>query len=206
MRLSNISSRDANDSMSTNTSSGAKGSRVRDWDFFWARRHAFQLGALVTESPHPRTVGLAALTRGSRAELEAAYAALRDVDDAALERLAHYQREWCELRDVLRDVLCAPLGESNVAANVDRAECVSGGPGEKGRGGGRVFLGGCGATGRLSLLLEKVWRERAPEQLRERVVGFMAGGDCALVKSIEGFEGSISSNADLMNYVRELSK
>ena len=82
LQLNNISSRDANDSMSTNTASGAKESRVRDWDFFWARRHAFQFGALVTESPHPRTVGLAALSRGSRAELEAAYAALRDVDDA----------------------------------------------------------------------------------------------------------------------------
>ena len=142
--------------MSTSTAT-AKGatmeSRVRDWDFFWPRRNAFQLGGLVTESPHPRTVGLAALARGSRAELEAAYAALRNVDDGALECLARYQSDWCDLRDVLRDVLCPACVESEVAANIDSA---SGGPA------GRVFVVGCGATGRLSLLLEKVWRERAP--------------------------------------------
>ena len=50
---------------------------------------------------------------------------------------------------------------------------------------GRVYLCGCGATGRLSLLLEFLWREKfGTNQVR----AFMAGGDIALVHSLEGFE------------------
>jgi N-acetylmuramic acid 6-phosphate etherase len=52
--------------------------------------------------------------------------------------------------------------------------------------GKRIFLCGCGATGRLSLTLEFLWRARATD--RDRVVSFMAGGDVALVNSLEGFE------------------
>ena len=58
-------------------------------------------------------------------------------------------------------------------------------------GGGRVFVSGCGATGRLALLLERMWREAtadAAPSLVDRVVGFMAGGDFAIIKSVEGFE------------------
>ena len=51
--------------------------------------------------------------------------------------------------------------------------------------GGRIFLCGCGATGRLSLALETLWRQREDS---EQVISFMAGGDIALIKSIEDFE------------------
>ena len=54
------------------------------------------------------------------------------------------------------------------------------------QGGGRVFLGGCGATGRLSLLLESLMRKYS--QYKDQVISFMAGGDFALVRSIEGME------------------
>lgn len=57
--------------------------------------------------------------------------------------------------------------------------------------GGRVFVCGCGATGRLSLVLETLWRqeckERGVKEWEDRVVAFMAGGDAALIKSIEDF-------------------
>lgn len=55
------------------------------------------------------------------------------------------------------------------------------------REGGRIFFCGCGATGRLSLINEFLWISLFPEN-RERVVGFMAGGDIALVHALEGFE------------------
>lgn len=171
-----------------------KESRVRDWDFFWERRQAFQLGSLVTETPHPRTVGLATIARGSRAELEAAYAALHDVDDGALECLTRSRKEWLELRDVVRDVLGVGHGQGLHSRDSEAADVnIERSAGGSGGSCGRVFVSGCGATGRLALLIEKVWREWAPEHLRERVVGFMAGGDCALVKSIEGFEGLSNS-------------
>lgn len=56
--------------------------------------------------------------------------------------------------------------------------------------GGRVFICGCGATGRLSLVLETLWRQETKEIYQdwsERVVAFMAGGDSALIKSVEDF-------------------
>ncbi len=53
----------------------------------------------------------------------------------------------------------------------------------------KVYLCGCGATGRLSLSLETFWRRKfAGTNLEEKVVSFMAGGDTALIKSIEKFE------------------
>ena len=51
--------------------------------------------------------------------------------------------------------------------------------------GGRVFISGCGATGRLALSIEKIANDLG---LNNRVIGFMAGGDYALVKSVESFE------------------
>jgi N-acetylmuramic acid 6-phosphate etherase len=53
--------------------------------------------------------------------------------------------------------------------------------------GGRVYLCGCGATGRLSLTLEVLWREIGAPQFGD-VISFMAGGDYALIRSIESFE------------------
>ena len=52
-----------------------------------------------------------------------------------------------------------------------------------------VFLAGCGATARLALTVETLCREGLIEEdLSERLVGFMAGGDAALIRSLEGFE------------------
>ena len=55
--------------------------------------------------------------------------------------------------------------------------------------GGRIFLSGCGATGRLALSLETFARESwLDPALSERIISFMAGGDAALIRSIESFE------------------
>ncbi|MFH2068203.1 MAG: hypothetical protein ABII89_01900 [Candidatus Omnitrophota bacterium] len=68
---------------------------------------------------------------------------------------------------------------------------------------GRVFFTGCGATGRLAILLDAGWR-RFWREMKERetsltnknnfpdfensVISVMAGGDFALIKSVEGYE------------------
>ncbi|MCQ2404167.1 MAG: sugar phosphate isomerase [Lentisphaeria bacterium] len=61
------------------------------------------------------------------------------------------------------------------------------------KNGGRVVFSGCGATGRLSILLECMWRrccaldpQAAP--YADRVFSIMTGGDYALVRSVEFFE------------------
>ncbi len=67
---------------------------------------------------------------------------------------------------------------------------------------GRIIFSGCGATGRLSILLESMWRDffarRAGEltegekALAERSASIMTGGDFALIKSVESFEDSMA--------------
>ncbi|MCT4641605.1 MAG: hypothetical protein N4A33_04855 [Bacteriovoracaceae bacterium] len=56
------------------------------------------------------------------------------------------------------------------------------------KSGGKVFLSGCGATGRLSLSLEFLYRKIVSQN---DVISFMAGGDYALIKSVESFEDQI---------------
>jgi len=132
----------------------------------------FHLGALLTESSHPRTTDLSAVARRSA---EAGLAALFDVD-----------------RDVVR-TYCA-WSRTGQAARMARATL------ETLRSGGHVFFTGCGATGRLSIQLDSTWRafwqdRRARGQLtpspdcwEDRTRSAMAGGDYALIKSVEGFE------------------
>ena len=57
-----------------------------------------------------------------------------------------------------------------------------------------MFVCGCGATGRLAITVESVWRTVHPDRA-DRVIGFMAGGDAALVRSVEGFEDHLELGA-----------
>jgi N-acetylmuramic acid 6-phosphate etherase len=67
--------------------------------------------------------------------------------------------------------------------------------------GGKIIFSGCGATGRLSILLESMWRTffrrlelENPKifakvaQFEDTVFSIMTGGDYALIKSVESFE------------------
>lgn len=69
------------------------------------------------------------------------------------------------------------------------------------RNGGRIIFSGCGATGRLSILLEAMWRNCVNKLKTSSVVPYdfisrygnavssiMTGGDYALVRSVEFFE------------------
>lgn len=128
-------------------------------DEFLALAAQYQLGVLDTEGFHPLT---AQLSEQAQHDLPAALRALQAVDVAALERLQGKAAGMVELADAVNQTFAS---------------------------GKRVFLCGCGATGRLSLAAE--WLGRAgmlPGELAERVIGFMAGGDAALIRSIENFE------------------
>ena len=59
--------------------------------------------------------------------------------------------------------------------------------------GGKVVFSGCGATGRLSILLECMWRDAVkrgviPGKYADSVFSIMTGGDFALIRSVEFFE------------------
>ncbi|MBY0378817.1 MAG: SIS domain-containing protein, partial [Burkholderiales bacterium] len=53
----------------------------------------------------------------------------------------------------------------------------------------RVYILGCGASARLAVLLRRLWEIENPD-LAGRVISVCAGGDVALVHSIEHFEDS----------------
>ena len=124
---------------------------------FRKRIHLFRLGHLTTETPHPKTRNLRDRLVN---DLQGTLKVLAEVEAEAYQKLLPSQGELIQLQN-------AVLG------------CWS--------RGGRVFLCGCGATGRLSLLLETLWRQENPNRA-DAVQSFMAGGDYALVRSIENFE------------------
>ncbi|MDP6490249.1 MAG: sugar phosphate isomerase [Kiritimatiellia bacterium] len=140
---------------------------------FLENEQAFRLGLLPTEQSHPVT---AHLSRVIADDLPAGVRQLQAVD---------------------RDTL--PVAEQVFAgrdygALVDAFESAL----KQGRS---IIFTGCGATGRLSILLESAWRafwrdaraQNGPlrEQfpgIEDRVRSAMAGGDYALIRSVEGFE------------------
>lgn len=119
----------------------------------------FKLGGLVTESPHPATTDLSFLASDNLAK---AISVLKELDINTIRVLSEKKKEICYLKDVIRDTL---------------------------KNGNNIFFCGCGATGRLSLTIETLWRQvHEDDDLKEKVFSFMAGGDVALIRSIENFE------------------
>lgn len=118
----------------------------------------FRLGSLVTESPNLSTRDLSQLCQTN---LNRATEVFKTVELDAFETLL--------------------ATESLAEEVVDSFErCLA-----KGR---RIFMCGCGATGRLALVLESVWRQSPRTGIDESVIAFTAGGDYALVRSLGVFE------------------
>ncbi len=123
-----------------------------------------RLGHLTTEAFHPVTSGLDEAARRDPAD---ALAMLFAVDEDVLRRADELPGD-----PVLQEL------------TADVAEAIG--------AGGRLILVGCGATGRLALLLESMWRSACGRlgavAVRDAVTGVAAGGDFALARSVEGFE------------------
>lgn len=130
----------------------------------------FKLGGLVTESSHPVTANLSQVAKRDIAE---ALDLLFQVD---ADVVAKY-------REFVESGRAGQIKETVLAAL---------------KNGGRMFFTGCGSTGRLSIQLASIWRDfwqqrRASQpaladQWEDRAFSVMAGGDFALIKSVEGFE------------------
>ncbi len=139
----------------------------------------FQLHTLLTEQRHPKTMNL---SEKVQADASAGLDLLFSVDEdvaAKLEALASDPRALEE------------LSEQAGAAIVS---------------GRKIYVYGCGATGRLAKQMESAfwrpfWRKvkaqagiwsklkgRLGEDIEERLIGEMTGGDRALISSLEGFE------------------
>lgn len=126
----------------------------------------FKLGSLTTEASHPVTARLSEVAGES---IAAGLGLLFAVDQDVFAKYAEF----------------AASGRAAVIKSVV-AEALA--------RGGKLFFTGCGSTGRLSILLDSVWRDfwkRHPDraaELENRTFSVMAGGDFALIKSVEGFE------------------
>jgi len=124
----------------------------------------FKLGALVTEASHPVTANLSEV---AKVDIAGALKLLFEVDADVLRKY----REFVESGRAgkIKDVLVKAL-----------------------KNGGRIFFTGCGSTGRLSILLDSIWRDfwqqNGNADWEDRTFSVMAGGDYALIKSVEGFE------------------
>ncbi|MBI3947060.1 MAG: hypothetical protein HY321_14135 [Armatimonadetes bacterium] len=156
--------------------SSAAAERARE---FLSKASRFRLGDLLTETPHP---GTSRLSQAARECIPAALAQLFEVDRDVVETYRRWIATDAPAR--IRDEVVGAL-----------------------RAGGRLFFTGCGATGRLSIQMESIWRDfwqqrRAalattatphshtptPPDWEDRTFSVMAGGDFALIKSVEGFE------------------
>jgi len=137
---------------------------------FMENEREFRLGVLPTEQSHPKTNGLSEVIRqDTAAGIRLLQAVDRDLLPVAGRVFA--SREF------------AGLVERLLLALQDRK---------------RIFLSGCGATGRLCILLEAAWRRfwrTAPSSLVqawpdacEALHSLMTGGDYTLIRSVESFE------------------
>ena len=131
----------------------------------------FHLGFLPTEQSNPIT-----------ATLE------EDFKRSTLAGVQCLQRGDRQIPITMRHVFASPEFKSLVDSMVSTLKADK----------GRIIFSGCGATGRLSILLESMWRdffhrraaELTPEELKlaDRSASIMTGGDFAHIRSVAFFE------------------
>ena len=134
----------------------------------------FHLGFLPTEQSNPIT-----------ATLE------EDFKRSTVAGVQCLQRADRQIPITLRHVFAGEKFEKMVSSMAETLQAPK----------GRIVFSGCGATGRLAILLESMWRDffyrRAAEltpaerALADRSASIMTGGDFALIKSVESFEDSM---------------
>ena len=115
---------------------------------------------LISEMPHPQTLDL---SNFAQHDLEKAIGSLIACDISACLALINYKDQ---LERFQRAILNA-LNE-----------------------GRKIFMVGCGASGRLALLLQTLASKSAHKPLNTKIKGIIAGGESALVRSVEQFEDS----------------
>ena len=145
---------------------------------FVENQKSFRLGFLPTERSNPIT---ATLEDDFRRATVAGVTCLQRADRqvAICARHALVSPQFFALVDAIESALRSPKG--------------------------RIVFSGCGATGRLAILIESMWRDffsrRAAEMsvqeraLADRVLSIMTAGDFALIKSVEFFEDYFEGGA-----------
>jgi N-acetylmuramic acid 6-phosphate (MurNAc-6-P) etherase len=143
-----------------------------------ANKKQFHLFSLLTEQRHPNTWNLSTTIQS---DTEAGLSMLLSVDRDITRKLAELARDPAALEQAAEAVV----------------EAI--------HAGRKIYIYGCGATGRLAKQMESsFWRPfwtrvknhacwetlkaHLPGDIEERLIGEMTGADRALVSSLEGFE------------------
>ena len=145
---------------------------------FVSHKKQFQLHSLLTEQRHPRTWNLSGV--------------IKDNTDEGLKQIFSVDKDISQsFHRLVKDV-----------SRLRQAALAISGAIRKGR---KIFIYGCGSTGRLSKQMEsafwrpfwkrlksdRLWEKihtYLPEDIEARLIGEMTGGDRALISSLEGFE------------------
>ena len=132
---------------------------------FIENQKQFHLGFLPTEQSNPLTANLD-----------------KEFASSTVAGVANLQSVDRNVAEMAKKIFVSP----EFAKLVDDGEKVI-------RNGGKIVFSGCGATGRLSILLESMWRsccaaEKESAPYADQVFSIMTGGDYALVRSVESFE------------------
>jgi N-acetylmuramic acid 6-phosphate etherase len=145
---------------------------------FVRNKKQFQLHQLLTEQRHPRTWNLSA---SIKKDIKSGLDQIMSVDEDISQAFNHLARD--------------PSGLDQAAEAVSQAI----------RERRKIFIYGCGSTGRLAKQMESaLWRPfwsqikeslfwtklktSLPEDIEDRLTGEMTGGDRALISALEGFE------------------
>lgn len=138
----------------------------------------FQLHTLLTEQRHPKTWNLSFVLKK---DVEEGLRQILSVDEGIAEKFHRMAEDSALLNQAVRAVSQAIIEKK------------------------KIFLYGCGATGRLAKQMEsaiwrpfwtrikrnKLWQRlkmSIPEDIEDRLIGEITGGDRALISSLEGFE------------------
>ena len=143
-----------------------------DYREFLENEKEFRFGQLLTEQAHPLTADLS-----------------EDVAGETLRGIEQLQSVDGDLLAKAEEVFASPAWSALVEDLLTVLQA-----------GGRVYFTGCGSTGRLSIILEALWRKKLMamagvaghssilDRAQGQVVSVMAGGDFALIKGVENFE------------------
>ena len=124
---------------------------------FWSEYKRFLHANLVTESPNPLSYNLSELCQTN---LQEAFTIFKTIELNAVDSMISY----------------APLIEK---LRSDISSCLTSGR--------KIFLIGCGASGRLAMLLKRIY-EFEHINTPKQIISVSAGGDTTLIKAIEKFE------------------
>ncbi|MCC2625594.1 MAG: hypothetical protein K0R14_1467 [Burkholderiales bacterium] len=128
---------------------------------FWQNHERFLKDSLTTEAPNPKTHDLSKLCHDN---LTQAYTLFKQAELDAILAMQKYLPDIELLQQNIKTLLT---------------------------GNSKIFLIGCGASGRLAMLLKRLWEHYNPG-ISKRITCVSSAGDISLIKSVEQFE----DNAD----------